>query len=112
MFRRYTYNERVDRVLRKYEISLRLIFDRLTRLKGQNAAAGIANSMVGFEAWKDFIRIFLLYDVDITERHVSLAFVWSRMKVCEERVQTAMGAHGTESPAKHTSPTGDRRTAR
>ena len=81
----FTYTEPVDRVLRQYESSLRLIFDRLTKMKGQNAAAGIANKMVSFEVWKEFTRLFDLCDVDINERHVTLAFVWSRMKVIDEQ---------------------------
>ena len=81
---RYIYNEPVDVILWRHEANLRLIFEKLTRLKGQNAAAGIANKMVSFETWKEFARIFELYGDDLTERHITLAFVWSRMKVIDE----------------------------
>ena len=83
----HLYSEPVDKALRQHESSLRLIFDRLTKLKGQNAAAGIANKMVSFEVWKEFTRLFELCDVDITERHVTLAFLWGRMKVVDEQLE-------------------------
>ena len=79
------YNEECDTVLRKYESSLRLVFERTCKLRGQSAAKGIANKLVNFETWKDFCRLYELVDVDVTDRDVTLAFVWSRMKVIDEQ---------------------------
>ena len=83
--RKYAYIEEVDVVLRKHEDSLRLIFERACRMRGQNAARGIANKLVSFECWRDVCRLFNLVDVDLTERDATLAFVWSRMRVVDEQ---------------------------
>jgi hypothetical protein len=58
----HAYLQVVDKVLRKWESSLRIIFERLTKLNGQSSAAGIANKMVDFDTWKDFARLFDLFD--------------------------------------------------
>lgn len=42
----HTYTEPVDTVLRSFETSLRLLFDRACKLRGQSAAAGIRNKLV------------------------------------------------------------------
>jgi len=85
IFRRnYIYVEPVDTVLRRHEPSLRLIYERATKLRGTNMGAGIGNQMVSFTDWKDLCRHFCLYDGDTTEREVTLSFVWSRMRVVDE----------------------------
>ena len=75
--------------LRKHEASLRLLFERNCKLRGTNLGKGIANKLVSFECWKDFCRLFELVDIDLTERDMTLAFVWSRMRVADE--QSEMG---------------------
>jgi len=82
---RHTYNEECDSVLRKHEASLRLIYERSCKLRGQSAAKGIANKLVDYDTWKDICRLFELVDVDLTERDATLAFVWSRMRVIDEQ---------------------------
>jgi hypothetical protein len=85
-FRRMnTYNEECDTVLRSYEASLRLIFERACKLHGQNASKGIANKLVSLACWKDVCKQFGLIDDDVTERDVTLSFVFSRMKVIDEQ---------------------------
>lgn len=85
-FRRtYTYHEAADMALRKHETSLRLIFERTCKLRGQNAAKGITNKLVSMETWKEMCRIFELVDLDLTERDTTLAFVWSRMRAIDEQ---------------------------
>lgn len=82
---KFMYAEGVDKAFRKYEKSLRLIYEKLTRLKGQNAALGLANQMVNIDVWKEFCQMFNLGGNDLTDRHITLAFVWSRMKVIDEQ---------------------------
>lgn len=82
---KFCYCEEVDTVLRKHENSLRLIYERACQLRGQSLAKGAANKLVGFDEWKDVCRMFELIDADLTERDVTLAFVWSRMRVVDEQ---------------------------
>ena len=41
--------------------------------------------LITFESWRDFCRTFDLIDVDLTERDMTLAFVWSRMRVIDDQ---------------------------
>ena len=82
---KYTYFEEADAVLRRHEASLRLIFERACKMHGQSSAAGIRNKCVSFAVWKDFCKLFELVDLDLTERDMTLAFVWSRMRVIDEQ---------------------------
>ena len=82
---KHTYTEEVDDVLRKHEVSLRLIYERACKLRGTAASKGIANKLVSFDCWKDVSRIFTIVADDLTERDCTLAFVWSRMRVIDEQ---------------------------
>ena len=57
------YNEPVDTVLRRHEAALRLIFARTCELGGTSMSGGIANKLVSYANWKDFLKIFGLVDV-------------------------------------------------
>lgn len=94
-FRYYhLYTRGVDAVLSRFEPSLRRLFRLLARrgsmLQVPKAVAqegGVRTSqvMMSYEAWAESIRCFGLQGSDITERHVTLAFVWARMKVVDEQ---------------------------
>jgi hypothetical protein len=78
-FRRVIYVEAVDRVLRRHEHSMRLVF---------NAAASAAYSERGLRArmlshaeWMHMLRALELIAQDLTERDATLCFAWSRMQV-------------------------------
>ena len=83
----HCYVESTDDVLRKYEDSLRLIFERACKLDGQDLSKGIANKMVSFASWKEVCKRFELVNLDLTERDVTLAFAMSRMRVSDEQVE-------------------------
>lgn len=82
---RFAYIEETDNVLRKYEKSLRLIYERTTKLRGQEASKGIANKLVSYLTWKDLMRTLGLIDTDLTDVKITLAFVWARMRVIDEQ---------------------------
>lgn len=82
---KFEYCEEVDLVLRRHEANLRLVYERACKLRGQSAAKGLANKLISFEEWRDLCRLFELIDVDLTERDITLAFVWSRMRVVDEQ---------------------------
>ena len=82
---KYAYTEAVDDALRLHEASLRLIYERASKLNGQSVAKGIANKLVDSDSWNQFCYVFELIDVDLAERDATLAFVWSRMRVKDEQ---------------------------
>ena len=82
----HCYQEETDDVLRKYEASLRLIFERACKIDGQKVDSGVASKMVSYAAWKEVTKLFKLVgvDPDVTERDATLAFTMSRMRVSNE----------------------------
>ena len=81
----YCYQEATDDVLRKYEKSLRLLYERLAKFDGQSAGQTGAKKLVSFAAWKEFCHLCELLGPDVTDRDVTLAFVASRMRVMDEQ---------------------------
>ena len=78
------YTEEVDKVLRSHEAALRLIYNRACQLAGINMAGGLANKLVSYNNWRDFVKIFNLVADDLNERDAQLCFVWSRMYTIDE----------------------------
>ena len=76
---RYTYTEAADGALRKHEATLRFIYERATKLHG------LSHKMIRYEVWKEMCRHFELIDSDLSDRDVTLAFVWSRTRVVDEQ---------------------------
>ena len=68
-----------------HEESLRALFACTCCLGGQTMAGGLANELISYDNWKDFLRLFSLVDVDCPERNTILCFVWARMKYIDEQ---------------------------
>jgi hypothetical protein len=79
------YNEEVDAVLRRHEAALRVIYARTCVINGVTTAGGLANKLVSYPNWKEFLRLFGLVDTDLTDRDAVLCFVWSRMRTIDEQ---------------------------
>ena len=74
-FRRcHAYTADVDATLRKYETSLRNIYNGLVD-------AGRVTGHVTFGSWTGFLNAAGLVNLDVSEREGILCFVWSRMVV-------------------------------
>jgi len=80
----HAYTEEVDMVLRTFEASLRLIYESACR-HGQSLEKGEHNYLVSYDAWKDIWRLYGLIDVDVSDRDVTLAFVFSRMRIVDDQ---------------------------
>ena len=77
------YNEDVDKVLRKHESSLRVVFKASCKLSGQSTSAGIRSRLISYGDWTEFLRIFQLIAKDLTLDDAKLAFLWARM-LCDD----------------------------
>ena len=71
-------------MLRKHEHSLRAIYDGARSIKGFKLDAGLANKIVSYSDWMEFMKRFNLIADDCTERDATLCFVWSRMRTIDE----------------------------
>lgn len=79
------YNEEVDDVLRAHEAALQKIYARACVLSGTSMSGGLANKLVSYANWKDFLKLFKLVDTDLNERDAQLVFVWARMHYIDEQ---------------------------
>ena len=83
---KYCYNEATDRVLRRHETSLRLLFDALaTKTTPQ------IGPMLTFKTWRQFAVKLELLDIDVSERESSMCFTASRM--CVAKPYSVRGYH-------------------
>lgn len=74
----YAYTQEVDAVLRQNEKAVRALFNGLA------AVSPLARGeMVDFLVWMAFLHELELISSDLTERHATLAFAWSRMLVVD-----------------------------
>ena len=72
--RKHCYIEPVDQVLKKYEASLRNIFEGIADTPSSKIGA-----LVTYKTWLALITKLELLNDDVSEREVSLAFICSRM---------------------------------
>ena len=84
-FRDIIYVEDVDIVLRRHEASLRIIYAELCAMKQRTMELnGLANGLVSYPNFMSALRMFNLINADLTERDVTLSFVYARMKTINE----------------------------
>jgi len=84
VFRNHIYVEEVDVVLRRHENALRILYVRTCQHLGAQGNDTRANSRASYAKWREFVRIFGLTQPDLTDRDVTLSFLWSRMVVVDE----------------------------
>ena len=85
---RHCYQPDVDFVLMSHESSLRAIFTAFgsnENVTGEADSHAHLHNRMSCEQWMDFVKDMSLIDKDLTERAAVLAFIWSRMKVIDER---------------------------
>ena len=81
-YRRTIYVEEIDIVLRRHEASLRRIYAYTAAMDlGSDV---IANKLVSYSSYKEFMRMFKMVDLDLTERDAVLCYVCARMLVIDE----------------------------
>ena len=80
----FIYVQDVDELFRGVESSLRNLFTVYARGSGV-MAAGSSTELLSYEEWHDMLIDLQLFGPDLTAREVSLTFVWSRMRVVDER---------------------------
>ena len=85
-FRAHCYTEEVDDVLRLHEDALRLIYTAICNLKPMSMElGGMANLLFTHSDWLDFLRIFKLVDLDVTDNDGTLCFCWGKMVTINEQ---------------------------
>ena len=85
---KYCYNEATDRVLRRHETSLRLLYNTLaTKTTPQ------IGPMLTFYTWRQFVVKLELLDIDVSERESSMCFTASRM--CVAKPYSVRGYHAS-----------------
>ena len=78
----YCYKREVDKALKRYESSLRAIFQGISRVPRAMKAKSLG-PLLNLADWKQFIKKLGLISVDLTERDCNLCFVHSRMAVID-----------------------------
>ena len=84
---RHCYCEPTDKVLRKWELSLRNLYTVYALGDGGIAPADslISNKLLDFKEWKKLLlQLDLLDDNSFTQKHATLVFLWSGMAVVNE----------------------------
>ena len=85
-FRRtHCYLQDVDEVLRDYEPSLRALFKIYAKGDGTLNDELKSSVLLDFIEWRHMLRDLMLIDDDFRDREAALTFVWSRMRVVDER---------------------------
>lgn len=81
----YCYTEAVDAVLKRHAPSLKALYSRYAdaRVVEQDTTLSKA-TLMSFEEWMKLCKDLNFIDDHFTLRHVSLCFVWSRMRVVDE----------------------------
>jgi hypothetical protein len=72
----YCYTEPVDKVLRRHEKSLRLLFAAVS-----GGGRGKESDLLSLEEWMRFLREARIMGADLSERDATLCFAYSRMLV-------------------------------
>jgi len=80
----HCYKEVTDLVLRKYEKSLRAIFEAFAFGTGAIGDACKTVKMMDFDEYMDFVSFVDVVDDYLTLREIRLAFLWARMVVIAE----------------------------
>jgi len=83
-FRRsHCYTEAVTLALEHHEATLRAIFKCLS----SGGRGGKGAQMLSLDEWENFVEALGFVGVDISDREVRFAFVWSRMVVVDTRTE-------------------------
>ena len=84
----FVYVQDIDTILKAWERTLRNIFNHYAF--GDGAVGGDSSTeLLGYEEWRDLLIDLELYGQDLTHREVALSFVWSRMRIVDERKSAA-----------------------
>jgi len=81
----YCYIEATDMVLRKYENSLRNLYEAFAKGDGAIGHAVFTTKLMDFGEYMEMVNRFELIDPFVTQREIRLAFVWCRMVVEDEK---------------------------
>ena len=79
------YKEEIDLVLRKHQVSLRLVFQKTCIINGISMEVPMVNKLVSYVDYKEFLHLFNIINIDLTERDATLCFCWSRMSCLDEQ---------------------------
>jgi hypothetical protein len=89
---RYCYVEEVDKVLRKHETALRILFKAVAAPSEFSSKAGYSTkeaNLLSLQEFMQFVRAAGLSGADLSERDARMSFSWSRMVVVN--TSTAVG---------------------
>lgn len=79
------YNQDVSEMLDVFAVSLRSIFTQYAKGAGAIGDEMDDVKLMSYQEFKQLVRDLQLCEADFTAREVDLAFIWSRMRIVDER---------------------------